>query len=63
MNEIETRFTASVPAPDRKPYQGWTPCINWCLSHLGEDGWWFIGDGVFEFIDERDYLMFILRWN
>ena len=62
MNEIETRFIASVRAPDVKPYQGWSPCIVWCDSHL-KDGWWFIGDGVFEFIREQDYLMFVLRWS
>ena len=62
MNEIHTRFIASVGAPDSKPYKGWSPCFNWCEHHLNE-GWWYIGDGVFEFIDERDYLMFMLRWS
>jgi hypothetical protein len=62
MNEIETRFVASVPAPDRTPYQGWSPCIVWCDNHL-TDGWWFIGDGAFEFINKQDYLMFMLRWS
>ena len=62
MNEIETRFVASVPAPDIRPYQGWSPCIVWCDNHL-KDGWWFLGDGVFEFLNEQDYLMFVLRWS
>jgi len=62
MNEIEKRFIASVRAPDVKPYQGWSPCIVWCDEHL-KDGWWFIGDGVFEFVREQDYLMFVLCWS
>jgi hypothetical protein len=69
MNEIHNRYVASVSAPTMSAdpisghrYQGWTPCINWCFSHLGDDGWWFIGDGVFEFVDETDRTMFMLRW-
>jgi len=69
MNEIHNRYVASVAAPTMSAdpinghrYQGWTPCINWCLSQFGDDGWWFVGDGVFEFINEKDHLMFMLRW-
>ena len=62
MNEINTRFVASIRAPEVQPYQGWRPCIVWCELHL-KDGWWFLGDGVFEFINEQDYLMFMLRWS
>jgi hypothetical protein len=62
MNEINTRFVASIRAPDGVPYKGWRPCIVWCDNHL-KDGWWFLGDGVFEFINEQDYLMFMLRWS
>jgi hypothetical protein len=68
MNEIHHRYVASVTAPTMladpntgHQYQGWTPCIHWCEDQI-VDGWWYIGEGVFEFINEEDYLMFILRW-
>ena len=70
MNEIHERYVASVAAPmmsadpisGHRRYQGWTPCIVWCEKHIG-DGWWFIGDRVFEFVNEKDHLMFVLRWT
>jgi hypothetical protein len=67
MNEIHNRYVASVQAPSTivpprgQVYQGWTPCMKWCEQHLGE-GWWYISEGVFEFNNEQDYLMFMLRW-
>ena len=42
-------------------YQGWKPCIDWCEEQI-VDGWWYIGEGVFEFVDEADRTMFMLRW-
>ena len=52
-------------------YQGWTPCIDWCVKQFGGGigiaawgpGWRFVGEGVFEFREERDYAWFILRWG
>jgi hypothetical protein len=61
MNEITDRYVASVMAPAVTPYQGWSPCMQWCEEHI-VDGWWYIGEGVFEFVDEADHLMFALRW-
>jgi hypothetical protein len=63
---------ASVQAPivnsdpvNGHRYQGWQPCIEWCQTQFGNraiDGWRFVGEGVFEFREEKDYLMFLLRW-
>ena len=63
---------ASVSAPfmehdaiNGHVYQGWKPCIEWCKEQFGNsvmDGWRFVGEGVFKFRDERDYIMFLLRW-
>jgi len=66
-NELSGWYVASVVSPvyHGKSYQGWRPCIDWCRKHLGDraiDGWRFQGEGVFEFREEKDYLMFLLRW-
>jgi hypothetical protein len=71
MNEIHKRYVASVVAPEMPSdpvsghrYQGWSPCIRWCEQHLDDyRGWFYVSEGVFEFNDERDYLMFLLRWG
>jgi hypothetical protein len=50
-------------------HQGWTPCIEWCTKTFGDirspdspARWRFISEGVFEFREEKDCTMFILRW-
>ena len=63
---------ASVSAPVMRHdainghvYQGWTPCIEWCKEQFGNnaiDGWRFVGEGVFEFREEQNYMLFLLRW-
>jgi hypothetical protein len=71
INSITDRHVASISAPiigfdpiNGHRYQGWKPCIEWCEQQWGNRGsWFFIGEGVFEFNDERDYLMFLLRWG
>ena len=63
MNEIHNRYVASVLQPGiNGSYPGWTPCMKWCDEHI-VDGWWYIGEGVFEFVNEADHLMFMLRWS
>jgi len=59
---------ASIPAPDTpgQTYQGWSPCIAWCKEHFGDkadSGWYFRGEGIFEFRDDTDYMMFTLMWG
>lgn len=72
MNEIHSRYVASVQSPELQHdpinghrYQGWSPCIRWCEEQFGEDrgGWWYISEGVFEFVNEQDHLLFMLRWG
>lgn len=59
-------WTASImPPEDQATYTGWSPCITWCGEQFGDkaiDGWWYVGEGVFKFRDERDYALFLLRW-
>ena len=58
---------------DQSRYQGWRPCIDWCAKHFGEqryylhnsrggERWRFVGEGVFEFKDKKDLVLFLLRW-
>ena len=70
-NEFNGWYVASVEAPGPRlggaleAYRGWTPCIEWCKTQFGDralDGWRFVGEGVFEFRDEQDYAMFLLKW-
>ena len=52
-------------------YQGWRPCMEWCVETFGGGigatvwgpGWRFVGEGVFEFKNEQDRTMFLLRWS
>lgn len=72
----ETWYIASVRAPvqdrvSKHVYYGWLPCVDWCREQFGDNElvdyksakWNFIGDGVFEFRDEQDYTLFLLRWS
>ena len=63
MNEILNRYVATVESPIGK-YQGWSPCIRWCEDQWGNMGsWFYMGEGIFEFNDEKDYTWFMLRWG
>lgn len=65
MNEIPNRTVVSVQAPleNGETYRGWRSCMRWCDHTFGPDsGWWYMGEGVFEFNDERDAFLFKLRW-
>jgi hypothetical protein len=70
-NELSGWCVASIMPPvdetinGKYRYQGWTPCIEWCKEQFGNsamDGWRFVGEGVFEFREEQDYVLFLLRW-
>jgi hypothetical protein len=70
-SDLSGWYVASIGCPEPLNaisgyvYQGWLPCIEWCTKTFGDraiDGWRFIGEGVFEFREERDYVMFLLRW-
>jgi hypothetical protein len=62
INPISKRHVASIRAPSTLPgYGGWKPCMEWCEERFSR-GWWYIGEGVFEFNSEQDRTMFLLRW-
>jgi len=61
-------YVTSVPAPDDPIiYKGWTPCVDWCFEQFGAraiDGCWgYVGEGVFEFREEKHAAWFMLRWQ
>jgi len=71
-NPLTEWYVASIMPPvdetinGKYRYQGWTPCIEWCKEQFGNsamDGWRFVGEGVFEFRGEQDYVLFLLRWS
>ena len=65
----------NVAGPDHRgwkvSYAGWNPCMAWCVETFGGGigatawgpGWRYVGEGVFEFKNESDRLMFLLRWS
>ena len=53
---------ASIMPPEiGGSYQGWSLCIDWCLENC-ESRWIYVGEGVFDFVLDSDYIMFMLRW-
>jgi len=67
-NSWATRWhVVSVPAPNGAAnYKGWSPCINWCSKQFGrhiDDGWGYVGEGVFEFREEKHAAWFLMRWQ
>jgi hypothetical protein len=77
INELSSWHVASIMPPvdmafnGKYRYQGWMPCIRWCVETFGGGigasawgpGWRFVGEGVFEFRDEKDKTWFLLRWG
>ena len=62
MNKIHNRYVVKVQSPVRK-FQGWALCIRWCEDQWGNaEDWFYMGGGVFEFNNEKDYTWFLLRW-
>jgi hypothetical protein len=76
MQNYDGWYVASIMPPvdmafnGKYRYQGWMPCIRWCVETFGGGigdsawgpGWRFVGEGVFEFRDEKDKTWFLLRW-
>jgi hypothetical protein len=77
INELSGWHVASIMPPvdmtfnGKYRYQGWMPCIKWCVETFGGGigasawgpGWRFVGEGVFEFRDEKDKTWFLMRWG
>ena len=67
-NRNDGWYVASVAAPDDPIiYKGWSPCVDWCIEQFGAraiDGCWgYVGEGVFEFREEKHAAWFLLRWK
>ncbi len=76
-NSLSGWYVACIMAPTLTmkeylaTYQGWRPCIEWCEDHFGRAyerneyepaRWRFVSEGVFEFQEEKDRTLFLLRW-
>lgn len=64
MKNYNGRYVACVETPNA--YKGWKPCIDWCGEQFGNsvmDEWRYVGEGVFAFRKEQDYVLFLLRWS
>ena len=67
-NELTGHYIATPMSPNTREtmYRGWSPIIMWCTKTFGKSNngytWSYIGLGKFEFVHERDYVMFLLRW-
>jgi hypothetical protein len=64
MNPVNGWYVVSVMSP--LVNQGWTPCVEWCSKQFGrhiDDGWGYMGEGVFEFREEKHAAWFLLRWQ
>ena len=63
MNPVNGWYVVSVMAPGAN--QGWKPCFDWCVDYFNHimDDWGYLGEGVFEFRNEKDYMWFLLRWQ
>jgi hypothetical protein len=46
------------------PGHGWDDSIAWVRQHMGQRGvdWQYRGMGQFQFMEEKNYIMFLLRW-
>ena len=64
VNPVNGWYVVSVMAPGVN--QGWKPCVDWCFEQLGShimDDWGYLGEGVFEFREEKHAAWFMLRWQ
>ena len=65
-NSLNGWIVASVQQPAHKEYgyhKGWSPAMDWCKERYTEQNWRYVGEGVFEFNSEQEYLMFMLKWS
>jgi hypothetical protein len=65
MSPVNSWYVVSVIAPENGRH-GWTPCIKWCFEQYSRSSitsWGFVGEGVFEFREEKHAAWFMLRWQ
>ena len=55
-------YIASI-CPPAGGKRGWYDVISWCHEKIGATHSQYVGEGVFAFENESDYMMFLLRWS
>jgi hypothetical protein len=63
-NDLTEWHIASISPPVMETYQGWRPCVDWCTTQIGNplQDWMYVGEGVFEFREEKMLTAFLLKW-
>ena len=69
--DVEARSTRRVRVRKPSLYSTSTQeVVDWCIQNFGPapekpDAWsrWFRSEFFFNFRDEKDYLLFLLRWS
>lgn len=64
-------YTAEIPGNATWRFSDeYNQIIEWCTEHFGphpakQDAWsrWYVGLGYINFRDEKDYVLFVLRWS
>jgi hypothetical protein len=62
MKYIASIETKLFDTDHRAGYNGWSPQMSWCSENLQDNMWRYVGEGVFEFVNPQDRLLFLLRW-
>ena len=63
MTYLGDSFVYEIPA-DKRLVDGigaWHACRQWCQEYC-QGQWEYAGFGIFNFWDQNDYLLFVLRW-
>jgi hypothetical protein len=57
-----SKYIASIEPPTLETHKGWSSAMAWCSTYC-KHYHAYRGEGVFEFTDEKEYLMFVLKFG
>jgi hypothetical protein len=63
-----TKEWAKVKVPVANKYSQWALCSLWCSNNFGpgftvDRVWEYAGEGIYEFKNDQDAILFSLRWS
>ena len=62
-NSMKFEHIASIYMSPSEGGGTWLDCIHWCKDNLDVMDWNYMGEGVFEFRNKQDYVVFLLKWS